>query len=141
MGHLELLLSVHTTLEQLSSQDQSLNEYMQRNLEMDTSAFCNQDVTTFLGVLGPSSILLKLLCISKAKKLVQRLTKKFHLISTYLKGGKTSEPLGMTILIPWRFCDISSSSWNHSTEGGGLPEATHSSLAPVELEKLISLPG
>ena len=61
--------------------------------------------------------------------------------STYPKGGKTRDPLGITILIPCRFCVMSWSSWNHSTEGGGLPEARHSSRAPVELENVIWLGG
>ena len=60
---------------------------------------------------------------------------------TYGKGGKTRDPLGITILIPCRFCDMSWSSWNHSIEGAGLPEATHSNLAPVELEKVTVLGG
>ena len=36
---------------------------------------------------------------------------------------------------------MSSSSWNHSMVGRGLPEAIHSNLVPVELEKLTSLAG
>ena len=53
---------------------------------------------------------------------------------SYLNGGKTKVPFVITILRPWMLWVISWSSWYHSMVGGGIPAATHSTLAPVELE-------
>ena len=52
----------------------------------------------------------------------------------YLKGGKTKVPFVMTMRSPWMLCVINWSSWYHSILGGGIPVATHSTRAPVELE-------
>jgi hypothetical protein len=46
------------------------------------------------------------------------------------------DPFCITILRPWRLCVMSSSSWYHSTVGGGSPVATHSSLKPLEFENV-----
>ena len=57
-----------------------------------------------------------------------------YYVFSYLKGGKTKVPFVMTMRIPWMLCVINWSSWYHSILGGGIPVATHSTRAPVELE-------
>ena len=51
-------------------------------------------------------------------------------------------PLAMTSLSPCRFLVMRRESvWYHSMVGGGSPTATHSNLAPEELEKVAVLGG